>query len=330
MSRLMPALISATGLSELDIQLIVHNAPSRYKKFRVKKRNGDWRVIAQPAREVKALQRALADCCLKHLPVHDAAMAYVPKRSIAHNAEAHANSGPIKKYDFSDFFHSIRSHDWEKYCSEHRIFDSEIDYYISEQLIFQRDKGSRVLKLSIGAPTSPVVSNVLMFNFDTAMSESVAKDKVTYTRYADDLTFSAQRTGYLTAVDRQLRDVVRHIDWPKLTINEKKTVLATKKYRRVVTGIVLANDGGISVGRDRKREIRAGLHRASLRQLPVTELSKLCGILAFVKVVEPDFVKRMEERYGTEVIRYVKAHGSVSRRAPRLSPLPTSQLPDVI
>lgn len=315
MSDLLPMLINATGLSRIDLYLIISNAPSRYKRFKIKKKNGEDRVIAQPARELKALQRALIGCCLDDLPIHETAKAYRSGISILDNAKTHAGTGPIRKYDFSDFFHSIRSSDWKNYCETHSIFKSEIDYYISEQIIFHREKGSRVLKLSVGAPSSPIVSNILMYEFDKMISETVARDEVTYTRYADDLTFSARRTGYLTVVDTALRDTVRTTPWPRLAINEKKTVVATRKYRREVTGLVLTNDGDVSLGRDRKRNIRSALYHAKMGALDAKALSHLCGLLSFAHSIEPDFVEKMERHYGGELIRYVKRHGNVSRRA---------------
>lgn len=317
MSDLLPILIGATGLSEWDIRLILSNAPSRYKHFTIKKRNGGERKIAQPARELKALQRALITSKLSALPVHAAATAYRVGVSIADNASSHAGNGPILKYDFQEFFPSVRAADWRKYCKFNSIFQSEEDLWISERILFQRDKGSRILKLSIGAPSSPIVSNILMHKFDVMLSEALSNDKVTYSRYADDLTFSAPRTGYLTHVDSILRKTIKATPWPRLVINEDKTVLATAKYRRQVTGLVLANDGKISIGRDKKRVIRAALHRAQHDRLTEQELSHLCGMIAFIKSVEPEFVARMEEHYGPELLQRLKRYASVSRRPAR-------------
>jgi hypothetical protein len=64
--------------SEYDILRIVRNAPVRYKTYTIQKRNGGDRIISQPARELKALQRLLVDGLLYHLPVHPAATAYIP------------------------------------------------------------------------------------------------------------------------------------------------------------------------------------------------------------------------------------------------------------
>jgi RNA-directed DNA polymerase len=313
-SQLLPVLIGATGLSESDIRLIISNAPSRYKHFTIKKRNGRDRYISQPSRELKALQRALITFKLSGLPVHPAAMAYRNNVSILDNAVAHAGTGSILKYDFVDFFPSIRSKDWRLYCERYSVFENTEDVFISERILFQRDKGSRILKLSIGAPSSPILSNILMNEFDEIVSQEVASDKVTYTRYADDLTFSAPRAGYLNRVDRVIRRAIKDVPWPRLTINEEKTVLATSKYRRQVTGLVLTNDGTVSIGRDRKRSVRAALHRAKHDRLTEQEAAYLCGMLAYISSVEPDFVARMEKHYGLELLQRLKRYASIRRR----------------
>ena len=306
MSKLIVTLINATGLNEHDIRMIIRNAPIRYKTYLIEKRNGGMRVISQPAREVKALQRAFVHDVLDKLPIHASATAYRTGLSIKDNALAHVKNGPIMKFDFKDFFPSILALDWIKYCSINSVFDDPDDIFLSTKILFHRSKGSSVLRLAIGAPSSPCVSNVLMNAFDTKLSELISADQVTYTRYADDLTFSARRTGFLTGVERALRHTVREIKSPSLMINERKTVLATRKYRRVVTGLVLTNDGAVSIGHERKRAIRAALHHAHQGKLNDIEQAHLGGLLAFVRDVEPEFYNRMLERYGETLIAKIK------------------------
>jgi RNA-directed DNA polymerase len=311
-SRLLESLIGVTGLSEHDIRTIVRNAPVRYKTYLISKRSGGYRQISQPAREVKALQRGLVSTFLSDLPVHPAAMAYRPNISIRDNAAVHAKNGPILKFDFKDFFPSIVARDWWEYCNLNSVFENKEDILLSTNILFHRKKGDRILKLAIGAPSSPCLSNVLMRAFDTRISELVADDQVTYTRYADDLTFSARRTGFLTGVERALRRVLREIKSPMLTINEEKTILATRKYKRMVTGLILTNEGRVSIGHERKRNIRAALHHAEQGKLTKSEQARLGGLLAFVQDVEPEFLSRLIERYGTALISDVKAaHNSL-------------------
>jgi RNA-directed DNA polymerase len=311
--ELIAVLIGATGLNEHDVRRIIRNAPVRYKTYHIPKRNGGMRVISQPAREVKALQRAIVTEFLNRLPIHPSATAYRQGVSIRDNAAAHAKNGPILKFDFKNFFPSIVARDWHAYCQRTSLFADPDDVHLSTNILFHRTVGSTVLRLAIGAPASPCLSNVLMHPFDNRISELVSADQVTYTRYADDLTFSAKRTGFLTGVDNALRRALHEIRSPSLTINEEKTVLATQKYKRMVTGLILTNDGAVSIGHKRKKAIRAALHHAEQGKLSIIEQARLGGLLAFVQNVEPEFLHRLIGRYGTTLIADIKAIKKPSR-----------------
>jgi RNA-directed DNA polymerase len=93
---------------------------------------------------------------------------------------------------------------------------------------------------------------------------------------------------------------------PTLRINEDKTVLATRRYRRQITGLVLTLDDRISIGRERKRELRAALHHFSLGKLSEKQIVHLAGLMAFVRDVEPEFFVRMEKAYGTAIFDGLK------------------------
>jgi RNA-directed DNA polymerase len=307
MSELMDLLTAGTGLSDHDVMKIVSNAPVRYKTYVIPKRSGGERLISQPARELKALQRILTSEVLSKLTVHPAATAYRPGISIRDNAAAHAANGPIMKFDFKDFFPSIVSKDWAAYCQQKNVFEDPRDIWISTNILYHRRRGGGKLNLAIGAPSSPCLSNILMNDFDAKLSDLVAADRITYTRYADDLTFSAKRTGFLTRVERSLRQAIKESASPTLTLNESKTVLATKKYKRFVTGLILTNDNKVSLGHDRKRKIRATLHHYLLGRLEVTEQVQLAGMLAFANGVEPDFLARLQAKYGAAVFQQLKS-----------------------
>jgi RNA-directed DNA polymerase len=102
----------ALEMPEDDISKIIATAPRRYKVFAIPKRSGvDQRIIAQPARELKAIQRYVITTKLHGLRVHPIATAYRVGRNIADNAMPHAKKRVILKLDFQDFFHSITPDD---------------------------------------------------------------------------------------------------------------------------------------------------------------------------------------------------------------------------
>ncbi|MBL0021572.1 retron St85 family RNA-directed DNA polymerase [Sphingorhabdus sp.] len=306
LSKFLKQLSVHTGLSEADLLKIWTNAPDRYKVFRIRKRSGGWREIAQPARELKLVQRALVEILLSQLPVHDAATAYVRGRSILDNATPHRGDTPILKLDFRDFFPSILAEDWEAYCAAHDVIQGS-DVHLTSRMLFRRPRSSTKLRLSIGAPSSPMLSNVLMYEFDDAI-DKIAKDKgIAYTRYADDLTFSGQRIGMLQDMVRAVKKTLRNQSSPKLRLNQSKTVFVTMASKRTVTGVVLANDGTAGIGRGRKRELSAAVHHAKMGKLEKSELKELCGHLAFANAIDPDFLKFLAKKYGSEVIRAIQS-----------------------
>jgi RNA-directed DNA polymerase len=259
------------------------------------------RIISQPARELKLLQRSLLDLRLKYLPIHPAATAYRKGVSLRQNAEPHIGCDTIIKMDFKNFFPSIRGQDWIAYCRANNVFETEFDIKASTLLLFHRPKSSSVLRLSIGAPTSPLVSNVLLFNFDNSITERLPSSKINYTRYADDLTFSAPRAGYLHGVTSIVARTLREMPHPRLEINGEKTHTVTRKYHQIVTGLTLA-DQAVSIGRDKKRLIRAAVHHFTLGKLNSVEIRSLCGQLAYINSVEPAFINILRERYGDDAI----------------------------
>lgn len=293
------------GLGPNAAAQLIRTAPERYAHYSIPKRSGGTRNISQPASELKIVQRAIVDQLLGNLPVHPAATAYAEGTSIRLNAARHAENGPIKKYDFKDFFPSLTEYAWIAYCESNKICD-RANAIAFGRLLFMRPPGAHVLRLSIGAPSSPFLSNILMYQFDRIVAERVAEHYVTYTRYADDMTFSAGRTGYLTAVDKILRKTIGELSTPKLRLNENKTVTATTKYKREVTGLILTNDHRVSLGRDRKRELRARIHHFRGGKLNIDQTVKLAGHMAFAKDVEPEFYTRMERVYGSETLKALR------------------------
>lgn len=305
MIDILSSLSSATGLTMDDLVRIVNTAPRRYKTFEIPKRNGEMREISQPARELKFIQRVLMEAVLQDLPVHGAAKAYRRGVSIKDNAIAHSGTGPILKMDFRDFFPSIKGTDWFDYCRRNNVLD-EKNAIISCNLFFRRARGEKLLKLSIGAPSSPMISNILLYEFDSIVSEEAKRRRINYTRYADDLTFSGQRIGMLKDMLQVVAAATRQIKRPRLRVNDAKTTFITGASRRMVTGIVLSNDGSIGLGHDRKRLLSAKVHHVLTGKLVGDEVAKLAGELSFANMAEPGFLDKLRAKYGTEIIDRIK------------------------
>lgn len=297
------ALQAATGLGEVQILRLIVRSPHTYKVYTIPKKTGGERVIAQPAKETKYLQRWLITNLFSALPIHDSATAYKVDASIKKNAAAHIENPYLSKFDFRNFFPSIGESDLIAHFTKHlgtRL--CEVDIQHVARLCSFIAKGSKVRSLSVGAPSSPLLSNSIMYEFDTMISAWCRKNGLAYTRYADDLTFSTKTKGIASEIEAMICEVTSSLAYPKLALNRKKTVHLSKKYQRRVTGIIINNSGQLSIGRERKRAISSLIHRHSIQLLTLEETYHLQGLLGFANDIEPAFVASMRKKYGTNLI----------------------------
>lgn len=248
------------------------------------------------------MQGWLLEHVFSSLPVHECAAAYKQGSSIKKNAEVHARQSYIVKTDFNNFFNSVKAVDLERLFKKYFLdVYSESDLNSIVQLCCYRSTDNG-LCLSVGAPASPLLSNAIMYDFDEKMAQWCSARKIKYSRYADDLTFSTNVSGLSSEILPAVKHFVEVYDWVRLKINDEKTVHVSKKYQRRVTGLILSNDGQVSLGRERKRLISSQIHKFKAGTLERNEVYKLQGLLAFAADVEPIFIIRMNIKYGNETL----------------------------
>lgn len=280
---------------------IVRTAPLRYKKYLIKKRNGGDRLVAQPAREVKSVQYWLISNVLSDLPIHHAAMAYRAGISIKDNASLHVDSNFLLKVDFRSFFPSIKKVHIKGHLAHHlgtKLSADSIEM-VAHSLSWAPSRGSS-LELCIGAPSSPLISNSILFEFDKILDDYACTNDLAYSRYADDITISSKTRGQLDAALDFIALTIMNLPYPRLELNSHKTVFASRRSRRSVTGLVLTPNYNISLGRERKRLIASMYHHYITGKLPLDELPRLKGLLAFAESVEPGFHARLINKHSVQ------------------------------
>lgn len=299
--RLLPLLNIETGAPTSVLNKIIASAPKRYKEYYIAKRTGGKRLIAHPAKELKELQRIVLKEYLEKCQVNKIASAYVKDRGILYNAKIHVGQRWILKLDFKDFFHSITPKDWDRTvrrldCLSGLAADREIIHRI---LFWGR--GTAIPNcLSIGAPSSPMVSNLICHRLDEWLVEKATDRGLKVSRYADDVTVSGSNVHQLTRFEYDLEKVLEKNKGLKLELNTKKRGLYGPGERKMVTGLVLTPTGEISIGRDRKREIHSLVHKFKEGILDFDETMRAKGLVAFAYSIEPDFVARLSEKYTSE------------------------------
>ncbi len=230
-----------------------------YIEFDVPKKSGGVRRISAPIEKLKQIQQALNLMLQAICEVSPAAMGFVPGRSIRTNAEAHIGSSVIFNCDLKDFFPSItKVMVWRTLWDELKPLNPapEVINLIGTLVTAPRtDDGEEVLPQ--GAPTSPVISNLVLKTLDRRMIGFAKKNGYRYTRYADDITFSHPE-AYNPKRPIQSDAILSIIEDCGLTVNTKKTVIQTLSGRREVTGLTVGEK--VNVSRKYVKQLRTLLH----------------------------------------------------------------------
>jgi RNA-directed DNA polymerase len=279
---------------------VVWSASHRYKTYTIPKRTGGVRTINHPARELKLLQYWVLDNVCSRLRVHDAATAYRSGRNIRDHAAIHVRQSYLLKVDFRDFFPSIRRTDVLRVLGEHvevltGVLEGDPDRELVCRIVCKGDQ------LTIGAPTSPTLSNAVMFDFDTRWAARSRELGVVYSRYADDLYFSTSTANILSGLLAELRQDLQERVSPRLFINNEKTAFGSRKRSRLVTGLVLTPEFRISMGRDRKRLMKSLVFSFLRGGLTKQQADSLRGLIAYARSVEPSFVETLRNKYGARI-----------------------------
>lgn len=288
------------GVSEAEIKQYAATCPWRYKTYKIDKKTKGKRVISQPSRDLKVIQRFLVDDYLDlKNSAHKCSTAYSPGSSIIENAKMHSKNKYLLKLDLESYFESFRSEELRRaYSLSARFSDMDVADFEFLDSIFLKHTATK-FRISVGAPSSPILTNAAMYEFDSALSKICVNLDVVYSRYADDMAFSTSKNGVLSNVETIVRGLLNSLNYPTLLINADKTVFTSKKYRRKVTGLIIANDGVVSVGRDKKREIRSQIFNFQFDS--EEEWRRLLGTINFAIQVEPELKGRLQKKFGSKL-----------------------------
>ena len=223
------------------------------------------------------------------LPISSYAYAYIRGKSIKQHAAVHVKSRFILHLDITNFFESITNRHISDVIMRNKDLYKNINI---EALIDDICKISlRNDKLCIGSVCSPVISNVIMNNFDIEVSKYCESKRLKYTRYADDIYISS-----LTFIDTDILEYIKvHLEKMGFSINMKKTRFMSSKNRKTVTGITITHDKQISVGTDMHNKIKSMVYNKIVKGVGNTE--KIMGYLSYIKDIEPLFYNKIITKY---------------------------------
>lgn len=253
------------GMADFDLERMLYrgNFSRHYRTFNIKKKNGSLRKIDAPNKWLKELQQQLHHVMARIYFPKSSACAYISDRGIVYNAKNHIHKKYVLNIDLKDFFPSINfGRVRAMFMSYPFELPSNVSSVLAQICCYNRT-------LPQGAPTSPIISNILCAKMDTNFFHFARKKGCVYSRYADDITFSTHSDRFPNAIaafewheDRIGISLGAYVTDVVVTngfkINENKITLRRRGSRQVVTGIVVNEK--LNVKRSYIKNIRGALH----------------------------------------------------------------------
>jgi len=272
---------------------------SHYRKFYIPKKSGGKRLISAPMPRLKSVQYWILQNIFNKVAIHPAVHGFALQRSIISNAQPHIGKAVVVNIDVKDFFPSVH-YKRVKGLLQQLGFSEKIavilallcteavteEVSIDGQNYFVQ-KGNRVLPQ--GAPTSPAITNILCYKLDKRLQGLASKNQCSFTRYADDITFSFDNAH--TNAQQLVWRIKKVLQDEGFTVHPDKIRIMRKGAHQEVTGIVVNEKAGIP--RKKLRQFRALLHQLKTKE--ASELkwgngnlaSAVTGYANFVKMVKP-------------------------------------------
>jgi retron-type reverse transcriptase len=213
-----------------ELMWVSRNMPDLVTEYTVITNKGKKaRLIQAPERQLKFIQRLILDRIIPHVPVNSAAHGFVTDRGIVSNAQRHLGQKVVVNIDLRNFFPSITAS--RVFAVWHRVFGfSKSQAWLLTQLTTFNGK------LTQGFPTSPALANIIAGPMDDRLTALAASKGLTYTRYADDLTFSGEGQNNMDWLVKAVTQIAADCGFE---VHPEKTAIMRSGRRQKVTGLVV-------------------------------------------------------------------------------------------
>jgi RNA-directed DNA polymerase len=254
----------------------------RYHRFQIPKRRGGVREISSPTLGLKLIQQKLNQVLLAVYETKPAVHGFARDKNIATNATTHRRRRYVLNADLANFFPSINfGRVRGMFMAKPYARNAAVATILAQICCFDD-------QLPQGAPVSPTVSNMICGKLDSDLRRLAQRVKATYTRYADDLTFSTNERSFpsplATRDEARMatagRELTRVIEANGFVLNPAKTRLLTRADRQEVTGLVVNQK--VNIPREYIRRVRAMLHRLRVNGAPKEQRREVKGRIDFI------------------------------------------------
>ena len=223
-----------------------NNIDGNYIEYEIPKNSGGFRIIYEPSRLLKMVQKNILHNILEEKQISKYATAYKRGVSLKDNALPHVNAKIILKLDIKNFFDNITFSMVYNRCFREEIYTKSIGVLLTKLCTYNN-------KLPQGAPTSSYISNIVMREFDEIIGKYCSYKSISYTRYSDDLTFSGDfcNNEVISLVKKELKKNAFKLNYDKIHVIKRNR-------RQVVTGLVVNEK--INICKEYKRKIRQEMY----------------------------------------------------------------------
>ena len=273
-------------------------AGAGYVRFTIPKSDGGQRAITAPRAALKRAQRAVLQRVLEVLPTHPCAHGFVKGRSVVTNARPHVGRALVVKLDLHDFFPTVDFRRVQGLFAYYG-YNAEVSKLLAAICTHRPvlPDGFVVWPgvLPQGAPTSPALANLVCRRLDARLEGVARRFGATYTRYADDLTFSFEAVP--AALGRFLWWVDQVTQQEGFALNARKRRILRPHQQQRVTGVVVNERP--AVPRSDRRRLRAVLHQCRTEGVAAASRGRedfaswLRGEAAWVNAVQPELGARL-------------------------------------
>ena len=274
------------GFSRRTLYTAANHIHKHYHSVKIPKGNGDFRQLYVPSKALKLLQRCIATRLLSFEEISPYATAYKLGGCTKMNASLHVGKPVLLKLDIKKFFDNIGYDLLKEKVFTDKKYSEQISSLLSILCLYMG-------ALPQGAPTSPIISNIIMRDFDNKIGEWCNERNIAYTRYCDDMTFSGEfePMDIIKLVKRELKKL-------NLSLNKKKTIVARKGQKQTVTGIVVNEK--LSISNSYKKKLRQEMYycmkfgieehlkRINTSEAPEIYAQKLLGKINYILSIEQD------------------------------------------
>lgn len=276
------------------------NIDKYYSTFFIPKKTGGLRTISAPNDELKSVLQIIQTTFEKVLKLkpHNCAHAYVSGRNCLTDLKQHQQhkSRWFLKLDIKNFFPS---------CTKEYVLETLKDIY--PLCFIKLEDLETILEVCFkdgvlpqGAPTSPLLSNLVMIPVDYNIDFFCKKAKLAYTRYADDILISSKYKAQCP------KEVIKFIDSmfekTPFKLKKEKTRYGSSSGRNWNLGLMLNKDNNITIGAVKKKYYKAMLYNLFTTHETWTkeDAYKLNGITSYYKSIEPKYIKDLIEKFETK------------------------------